>query len=105
VVLEQPKETIQDGAAHLRSVAISDHAGGQATAFMAMIFFFAEHRDPKKAQHVLVGGVSGIACILLAGPIIAAPAPLIGFEFARLAYILGVVLLTPAAAPASQPES
>ena len=60
-------------------------------AFMAMIFFFAEHMDPKKAPAILVGGVFGIACILLAAPIIGALAPVIGLEFARLVYILGIV--------------
>ena len=60
-------------------------------AFMAMIFFFAEHMDSRKAPHILVGGVCGIACILLAAPVIGALAPLLGLEFARLAYILGIV--------------
>jgi len=60
-------------------------------AFMAMIFFFAEDMDPRKAPHILVGGVFGIACILLAAPVIGALSPLIGFEFARLAYILLIV--------------
>ena len=60
-------------------------------AFMAMIFFFVEHMDTKKAPHILVGGVFGIGCILLAMPTISALAPLIGVEFARLAYILGIV--------------
>ena len=60
-------------------------------AFMAMIFFFVEHMDVKKAPHILVGGVFGIGCILLAMPTISALAPLIGVEFARLAYILGIV--------------
>ena len=58
---------------------------------MAMIFFFAEHMDVRKAPHILVGSVFGIACILLATPTIGALAPLIGFEFARLIYILGIV--------------
>lgn len=60
-------------------------------AFMAMIFFFVEHMDPKKAVHILVGGMFGIACILLAPPLVGALAPLIGLELARLAYILAVV--------------
>ena len=60
-------------------------------AFMAMIFFFVEHMDTRKAPHILVGGVFGIGCILLAMPTISALAPLIGVEFARLAYILGIV--------------
>lgn len=60
-------------------------------AFMAMIFFFVEHMDPRKAPHILVGAVFGIACILLAPPIVGSLAPLIGMEFARLVYILGIV--------------
>ena len=58
---------------------------------MAMIFFFVEHMDVKKAPHILVGGVFGIACILLAKPVVAALAPLLGVEIATLAYILGIV--------------
>lgn len=60
-------------------------------AFMAMIFFFVEHMDVKKAPHILVGAVFGIACILLATPIVGALAPVIGVELATLAYILGIV--------------
>jgi hypothetical protein len=60
-------------------------------AFMAMIFFFVEDMDPKKVPHILVGAVFGIACILLATPIVEALAPLIGVEFATLVYILGIV--------------
>jgi Protein of unknown function (DUF1097) len=60
-------------------------------AFIAMIFFFAEHMDPKKAVHILVGGVFGIGCILLAKPIIGALAPLLGMELARLAFIVILV--------------
>lgn len=60
-------------------------------AFMAMIFFFVEHMDPKKAAHILVGGVFGIACILLAPPMVGALAPHIGLELARLVYILAIV--------------
>jgi hypothetical protein len=71
---------------------VADHFGLPAwPAFMAMIFFFAEHMDPRKAPHILVGAVFGIACILLAGPTITALAPLIGVEFAKLFYILGIV--------------
>ena len=60
-------------------------------AFMAMIFFFVEHMDVKKAPHILVGAIFGIACILLATPIVGALAPVIGVELATLAYILGIV--------------
>jgi len=71
---------------------IADHFGLPAwPAFMAMIFFFAEHMDPKKAPHILVGAVCGIACILLAPPTISALAPFIGPEFAKLVYVLGIV--------------
>lgn len=77
-------------------IAIAEIVAGQFKlpawpAFMAMIFFFAEHMDPKKAPHILVGGVFGIACILLAPPMVGALAPLIGLEFATLVYILVVV--------------
>jgi hypothetical protein len=58
---------------------------------MAMIFFFVEHMDVKKAPHILVGGVFGIACILLAKPAVGALAPLVGIQMATLAYILGIV--------------
>jgi hypothetical protein len=60
-------------------------------AFIAMIFFFVEHMDVKKAPAILVGGVFGIACILLAKPVIGALAPLIGLELGRLVYILLLV--------------
>jgi hypothetical protein len=60
-------------------------------AFMAMVFFFVEDMDPRKVPHILVGGMFGIACILLATPIILALAPLIGVEYATLVYILGIV--------------
>ena len=60
-------------------------------AFMAMIFFFVEHMDVKKAPHILVGGVFGIGCILLAKPVVGALAPMLGVEMATLAYILAIV--------------
>jgi hypothetical protein len=60
-------------------------------AFMAMIFYFIADMDPKKIPHILVGGVFGIACILLATPIVTTLAPLLGVEFATLVYILGIV--------------
>jgi len=60
-------------------------------AFMAMVFFFVEDMDVKKVPHILVGGMFGIGCILLAAPTIGALAPLIGVEYATLVYILGIV--------------
>jgi hypothetical protein len=60
-------------------------------AFMAMVFFFVEDMNSGKVPQILVGGMFGIACILLAPPIVGALAPLIGVEYATLAYILVVV--------------
>ena len=60
-------------------------------AFVAMVFFFIDHMDPKKAVPILVGGVAGIGAILLARPMIGALAPLIGPDLGRLAYILILV--------------
>jgi hypothetical protein len=60
-------------------------------AFMAMIFFFVEHMDSKKVPQILVGAVVGVACILLAGPVVRALVPLVGLEAARLVFILGIV--------------
>src|SRR5579863_4958781 len=60
-------------------------------AFAAMVFFFAEHMDPKKALPILVGGAAGIGCLLLFRPVVGALAPLMGVELARLAFILILV--------------
>lgn len=60
-------------------------------AFMAMVFFFVEDMDIKKVPRILVGGIFGIGCILLAAPTIGALAPVIGVEYATLVYILGIV--------------
>lgn len=60
-------------------------------AFLAMIFFFVEHMDIKKARHIVVGGTFGIGLLLLAKPIIGALAPTLGVDLARLAFILGLV--------------
>ncbi len=71
---------------------VADHFGLPAwPAFMAMIFFFVEHMDARKAPHILVGAVAGIACILLAAPVIGALAPFIGAEFAKIVYVLALV--------------
>jgi hypothetical protein len=60
-------------------------------AFIAMIFFFVDHMDVKKAPQILVGGAFGIALILLAKPIIGVLAPLLGVELASLAFVLILV--------------
>ena len=60
-------------------------------AFIAMIFFFVEHMDVKKVSQILVGGAFGIGLIMTARPIVAALAPLMGVELARLAFIVILV--------------
>ena len=60
-------------------------------AFLAMIFFFVEHMDVKKARAIVVGGTFGIGLLLLAKPIIGALAPMMGVDLARLTFILGLV--------------
>jgi hypothetical protein len=60
-------------------------------AFLAMIFFFVEHMDIKKAPHILVGLTFGIALILLAKPVVGLLAPLMGLELGRLAFVLILV--------------
>jgi hypothetical protein len=71
---------------------VADHFGLPAwPAFMAMIFFFVEQMDARKAPHILVGAACGIACILLAAPTIGALAPFIGVEIAKIVYVLALV--------------
>ncbi|HVW25874.1 MAG TPA: hypothetical protein VHC69_10915 [Polyangiaceae bacterium] len=60
-------------------------------AYVAMIFFFVEHMDVKKAPAIVVGGTFGIGLILLARPIIGALAPLVGVELAGLVFVLALV--------------
>jgi hypothetical protein len=62
-------------------------------AFMCMIFFFVDHSDVKKAPHILVGGVAGIAGILLFAPVIGFLAPHIGVEASKIGLILALVYL------------
>ena len=60
-------------------------------AFMAMIFFFVEHMDSKKAGHIVLGGTFGIACLVLAKLLIAKLAPWTGVEIAKLLFVVAVV--------------
>lgn len=46
---------------------------------------------PAKVAQILVGGMFGIACILLATPIVGALAPVIGLEYGTLVFILAIV--------------
>jgi len=74
------------------AVLISGHFKLPAwPAFLAMVFCFVEDMDVNKVPPILVGGMFGIGCILLAAPTIGALAPLLGAECATLVYILGVV--------------
>ena len=60
-------------------------------AFLAMIMFFVEHMNPKKVPEIIVGGVVGIASIILAGIFIKLLAPVVGLELARLLFIVAIV--------------
>lgn len=57
-------------------------------AFIAMIFFFVEHMDPKKAPSILVGGLFGILLVVVAGAFIKSLAPHLGVEGASLLFIV-----------------
>ncbi|MGD0278216.1 MAG: hypothetical protein ABSC11_02795 [Smithella sp.] len=62
-------------------------------AFMVMIFFFEAHMDTKKAASILVGGLFGIANLIIIKMFLTAAAPSLGLELAKLIYILGFVYL------------
>jgi hypothetical protein len=57
-------------------------------AFMVMIFFFEVHMDMKKAANILVGGLFGIANLIIIKIFLEAAAPSLGLELAKLIYIL-----------------
>jgi hypothetical protein len=56
-------------------------------AFMIMIFFFMEHMNVKKAPDMLIGGLFGIACIILIGMFVPALAPVLGTELSIILFI------------------
>jgi hypothetical protein len=60
-------------------------------AFVAWVLFFAEHMNPKRAPHVLVGSAAGIGLVMLAPLVVGLLAHLIGAEWGRLLYILAAV--------------
>jgi hypothetical protein len=70
-------------------------------AFMVMIFFFIAHEDLKTAPGILVGGLAGIACVMLVKEFIHALGPVMGDEAAKLLFIgifvYSIVLLKDAA--------
>ena len=57
-------------------------------AFMVMIFFFEAHMDMKKAPNILVGGLFGIANLLIIMFFLEAVGPALGMELAKLLYVL-----------------
>ena len=56
-------------------------------AFMVMIFFFVVHEDTKQSPNILIGGLAGIACVILCGLFIDALQSLIGQEAAKLLFV------------------
>ncbi len=56
-------------------------------AFMVMIFFFVIHENIKQALPILIGGLAGIACVLLCGKFIEILQPVIGHEPSKLLFI------------------
>lgn len=75
----------------LAEVVIGHFALPAWPAFLAMIFFFAEHMDVKKVPAILVGGTFGIALIIAAKLIVTALAPALGVDMAKLVFVLAVV--------------
>jgi len=57
-------------------------------AFMVMIFFFEAHMDMKKAPNILIGGLFGIANLIIIKIFIEAAGPSLGVELAKLIYVL-----------------
>ncbi|HQG30361.1 MAG TPA: hypothetical protein PLA83_00415 [Deltaproteobacteria bacterium] len=56
-------------------------------AFMVMIFFFVAHEDAKLAPNILIGGLAGIACVVLLKEFHALFDPSVGSEVAKLAFV------------------
>lgn len=56
-------------------------------AFMVMIFFFVVHEDIKHAPNILIGGLTGISCVILSAAFVEIFQPFIGHEASKLAFI------------------
>jgi hypothetical protein len=56
-------------------------------AFMVMIFFFVVHEDARLAPNILIGGLTGIICVILINKFIVGLEPFIGAETAKLLFI------------------
>jgi hypothetical protein len=59
--------------------------------FFVMVFFFLSHMDRMMIPRIIIGAIAGIACMLIARPVVVALAPFIGAPLGRLLYILAVV--------------
>ena len=56
-------------------------------AFMVMIFFFEVHMEPKRATHIVLGGLVGIVCYMLAVQFVDFISPIMGVTTAQLTYV------------------
>jgi len=56
-------------------------------AFMVMIFFFVAHEDVRTAPNIIIGGLAGIACIVLLKEFLQLLGPSLGAEAAKLTFI------------------
>ena len=56
-------------------------------AFMVMIFFFVVHEDARLTPNILIGGLTGIICVILIKKFIVGLEPFIGAEAAKLLFI------------------
>ena len=56
-------------------------------AFMVMIFFFVVHEDLRQTPHILIGGLTGIVCVVLIEDFMHLLGPSVGMEAAKLAFI------------------
>jgi hypothetical protein len=56
-------------------------------AFMVMIFFFVAHEDIKQAPNILIGGLTGISCVMLSSVFVEIFQPVIGHEASKLTFI------------------
>ena len=58
------------------------------SAFMVMIFFFVVHEDKKLIPNIVIGGLFGMANLIIIKAFLGLVAPYVGIELGRLLYIL-----------------
>jgi hypothetical protein len=56
-------------------------------AFMVMIFFFVSHEDVRTAPNIIIGGLAGIACMVLLEEFQQLLGPSLGTEAAKFTFI------------------